>query len=90
MLDYIKELVVKILIKGLDNFQGQSTASTVWFNIDHEWFKKRFLHLNQTYIKKTFEMNIEVQDIETYKIFLVPLDSTKLNLPMRNDSVTQN
>ena len=35
-------------------------------------------------------MDIEGQDIEIYKIFVVPLDNTKLNLPMRNDSVTPN
>ena len=33
-------------------------------------------------------MNIEGQDIETYKTFVVPLDNTKLNPTMRNDSVT--
>ena len=35
-------------------------------------------------------MNIEGQDIETYKTFVVPLDDAKLNLPMRNDPVTSN
>ena len=35
-------------------------------------------------------MNIEGQDIETYKTFAVLLDNTKLNLPMSNGSVTPN
>ena len=35
-------------------------------------------------------MNIEGQYIETYKTFVVPLDNTKLNLPMRDYSVTPN
>ena len=39
-LDDIKEPVVKIHKKDLDKFQGQSTRSTVWFNIHHEWFEK--------------------------------------------------
>ena len=35
-------------------------------------------------------MNIEGQHIEAYKNFAVPLDNNKLNLPMRNNSVTAN
>ena len=35
-------------------------------------------------------MNIEGQHIEAYKNFAVPLDNNKLNLPMRNNSVTPN
>ena len=37
----MEEPVVTIRGKDLDKFQGQSTASTVWFNLDHEWFKKK-------------------------------------------------
>ena len=50
LLDDMGEPVVMICRKYLDKFQGQSTASTGWFNIDHEWFKKSFLHLNRTSI----------------------------------------
>ena len=39
---------------------------------------------------KRFENNIEGQYIEAYKTFLVPLDNTKLDLSVRNDSVTPN
>ena len=35
-------------------------------------------------------MNIEGQYIERYKTFVVPLDITKLDLPMHNASVTPN
>ena len=35
-------------------------------------------------------MNIEGQDIKTYKTFVVPFDNNELNLPMRNYSVTPN
>ena len=35
------------------------------------------------------EMNIEGQDVEAYITFVLPLDNTKLNFPMLNDSVTQ-
>ena len=32
----MKEAVVKIRNKDLDNFEGQSKGSTGWFNLDHE------------------------------------------------------
>ena len=35
-----------------------------------------------------FEKDIEGQYIETYKTFVVPFDTTKLNLSMHNESVT--
>ena len=35
VLDDIEEPVVMIRGKYLYNFQGQSTASTGWFNMDH-------------------------------------------------------
>ena len=49
-----------IRIKYLDNFQGQYTVSTGWFNIDHEWFKIKFCTLEPELYKKPFENNIEV------------------------------
>ena len=36
-LDDMKEAVVTIRRKDLDNFEGQSKGSTGWFNIDHEF-----------------------------------------------------
>ena len=50
-LDDMKEAVVTIHRKYLDNFEGKSKGSTGWFNIDHELKKKGFLHLNRTSIK---------------------------------------
>ena len=46
--------------------------------------------LEPGFYEKQFENDIEVQDIETYITFLVPLDNKKLYLSMRNDSVTLN
>ena len=34
-LKYMEEPVHKIRIKDLDNFKGNSTESTGWFNLDH-------------------------------------------------------
>ena len=38
-LDDTKSPVVMICRKDLDNFNGNFTISTCWFNIDHEWLK---------------------------------------------------
>ena len=92
-LDDIKEAVFMICRKNLDNFQDQSTGSTDWFNIDCEWLKEMYYTLEPDfyfYKKK----NIEGEDIEPYKIFVVSFDNTKFKekiyLPMPNDSVTPN
>ena len=82
--------MVTIRRKDLDHFQGQSTVSTGWFNLDNEWLKRNFSTLETDYYKKLFENNIEGQDIETYKTFVVLLGYTKLNLSMRIDLVTPN
>ena len=89
VLEYLKEPVVTIRKNDLDNFQGESTASTGWFNLDHEWLKKKFSTLEPDFIKK-IENNIEGQDIETYETFVLPLDNTKLNISMCIDSATPN
>ena len=35
----MEDPVVKIRREDLDNFEGQSTGSTGWFNIDHDGLK---------------------------------------------------
>ena len=66
----MKEAVITTRRKDLDNFEGQSKGSTVWFNIDHEFKKKiYFLHLNQTSII-FYEKDIEGLDMEPYQKFL--------------------
>ena len=42
MLDDIKEPVLTVCGKNLYNFQGQSTVSTGWLNLDREWLKEKF------------------------------------------------
>ena len=94
MLDDIEVPVVTIHRKDLDKFQGQSTRSTCWFNIDIEWLKEKISTLEPDLYTKLFKMNIEGQDIEIYQTFVFPLDNNKsteeLDLPVRNDSVTPN
>ena len=45
MLDGIKYPEVTIRRNYLDNFQGQSTGSTCWFNLDREWLKENMYTL---------------------------------------------
>ena len=84
----MEELVVMIRKKDLDKFQGQSTGSTGWFNLDHEWLKRKFYTLEPDFYFKKIEKDIEGQHIETCKTFVVPFYNNKLNLSMRNYSVT--
>ena len=65
LVNYMEGTVIPICGKGFDNFQGQSTASTSQFNHDHEWLKIDFLYLNQTFIEKHYDNNIEGQYIKT-------------------------
>ena len=77
-LDGMKEAVVTICRKDLDNFEGQSTVSTGWFNINNEWLNV-FYTLEPDFYN-FFEKDIEGQYMEPYKTFLVPFDTTKLKL----------
>ena len=40
--DDMKAEVFIIRRKDLDNFEGKSIGSTGWFNLDHEFFKRKF------------------------------------------------
>ena len=90
ILNDMEEPLVTILSKDLDNFEGQYTGSTSWFNLDNEWLKIKFSKLELYLYKKLFENDIEGQDIEAYKTFVVPFDNNKLNLSTLNESSTPN
>ena len=55
MLDDIEEPVVMICRKDLDNFQGNSTRSTRWFNLDCEWLNEKFPTLEPEFYTKLFK-----------------------------------
>ena len=50
-LDDMEEPVFTIRRKYLDNFHGQYTVSTGWFNLDHEWLKGKFSTLKPDFYK---------------------------------------
>ena len=41
-LDDMKEAVVTIYVKDLYNSDGQSKGSTGWFNLNHEFLRRKF------------------------------------------------
>ena len=86
----MEEPVNTIRRKDLDKFQGQSTGSTGWLNLDHEWLKRKFSILEPDLYRKLFEKDIRGQDTETHKTFVILFDNTKVKNSMRNDSVTPN
>ena len=79
-LNDMKEAVVTIRRKDLDKFEGQYKGSTGWFNIDHEFLRKKFSTLEPDFYDFYYENDIEGQYMEPYKTFVLPFDSTKLNL----------
>ena len=81
----MKEAVIKIQRKDFDKFEGQYIGSTGWFNFDYNFLNINFSTLEPDFYRKLFEKDIEVQDIEPYKTFVVPFYTNKLNRPIRND-----
>ena len=58
--------MVNIRRNNLYNFQGHSTGSTGWFNLDREWLKEKVSTLEPDSYKKPLEMNIDGKEIETF------------------------
>ena len=82
--------MVTIIRKCSDKFKEKSIGSTGWLNLDHEFFLRKFLTLEPDLYRKLFEKDIEGQYIETYKMFVLPFDTTKLNMLICNELVTPN
>ena len=86
----MEEPVFTIRRNNLDKFQGQSTASMGWFNLDHEWLKRKFSTLQTDFYKSFLKRILKVKIFKTYQNFVIPLDSHMLNLSRCNDPVTPN
>ena len=83
----MKDAVVTIRGKDSDQFEGQSKGYTGWFNIDHDFKKRKISTLEPDLYKNLYEKDIEGQAMEPYKTFFVLFDYTKLNLNNINDPV---
>ena len=63
----IKEPVVTICRNYLDKFQGRSSVSTYWLNLDHEWFKRKFPILEPDFYLKKMEIILKVKILKHIK-----------------------
>ena len=61
-------------MKGLYQFEGQSSGSKGWFKLDIDFLKTTFSKSNSEFYKEPFKNNIEDQYMELYKRFIVPFD----------------
>ena len=68
ILDGIKEVVVTIRKKYLDHFEWHSVGSTGWFNINHEWLKRKFSTLGPDFYCKLFERILNVKILNHIKL----------------------
>ena len=59
------------------HFQGQYAISKRWFDLDHEWLEENIFTRAPDFYSQLYKMNIEIQDMETYQIFVVTMGNTK-------------
>ena len=73
-LAFMKQKVKTIRRKGLNQFEGQYIGSKGWFKLDI-YFLTYFSKIRSEFYRALFKNNIEVQDMEVYKIFIVSFDT---------------
>ena len=69
-LESLKEAVVNIPRKDSDKFEGQSKGYTGWFNIDHYFLRRKFIHLKQTSITSFMKRILKVYTLNHIRRFL--------------------
>ena len=65
--------------KNDDKFklQGQPERSQSWFDLDFDWIEEKISTHEPDLYRKIYQNNYETQDINTFKTFVVPIDSSK-------------
>ena len=58
-------------------FQGKSTISQLWFDLDLDCIEVNFSTRETDFYKKLFQSHDNTQDINTFKIFQVPIGNEK-------------
>ena len=58
-------------------FQGQSARSQIWFDLDLDWIEINFSSREPDFYKKSFQIQDDTQDINTFKTFQVPIVNAK-------------
>ena len=63
-----------------------SKGSTGWFNLDNEFLKIIFSTIELDFYKSHYKKDIEGQDMELYKTFLVPFDKESIKTQKVNNA----
>ena len=58
-------------------FQGQSARSQRWFDLYLDWIEVNFITSEPDFYKKLFQIHDNTQDINTFKLFQVPIGNAK-------------
>ena len=67
-------MVHTIRRKGLNQFEGQSIGTQGLFKLDIESLKTTYSKIHSGLYKELFKYNIEYQDTEVYKTFVITFD----------------
>ena len=69
-------------------FQGQSSRSQRWFDLDFYWIEVNFITHEPDSYKKIFQSHDNTQYTNTFKIFQVPIGNSKCveNFKFHNDA----
>ena len=59
------------------NFQGQSARSQLYFDLDLDWIEVNFNTRDPDFYKKPFQSHGNTQDINTFRLFHVPIGNEK-------------
>ena len=70
----MKQAVVRIRRKGLNQFEGQSKGFKECFKLDSEFLKTIFSTIQSEFYEELFLKNIEDQHTELYTTFIVTFD----------------
>ena len=70
-------------------FQGQSTRSQRWFDLDLDWIEVNFSTCEPDFYNKCFQCHDDTQDINTFKCSQVPIGNAKCveYFKFRNDAL---
>ena len=63
--------------EGKFKFQGQSTRSQLWIDLDLDWVEINFSFLEPDFYRKLFQSHGDTQDDNTFKTFQVPIGNAK-------------
>ena len=63
----------KIKNEAKFKFQGKSARSQRWFDIDFDWNEVNFSTREPDLYRETFQSHDDTQDINTFKLFQVPI-----------------